>query len=262
MKLDKGYWSIADFFFGVPNFNNDIKYNPERQSQLLGGLQPLADFAKFISDTNKPYKTSSYMIRDLIQPLFSLSLIFGGFFYAVLAPLLFVGLSIGKAVGLTDKKPSIGQTLSWMTVGVLSMVTGVVKLAATPLAWLRIPFRYALTRLRKDRVIPLEERPSVTKLLDSARENPSINNVADICFELHRKYENAISRNDVTHIERQVENDAFEKIDKKFGRARIEPTIFRCCAYLNLFKEDRRSSEVLADESEPLLSRKYSHKRS
>jgi hypothetical protein len=89
-------------------------------------LQPLAYMGKDYMDTFKPFKSSYYIKRDLLQPIHGLINIYNGF------------KNIGN--GIVDLKGSS------IALGIAEIFRGLTQIATTPLTWfLRLPCRGIIT---------------------------------------------------------------------------------------------------------------------
>jgi hypothetical protein len=233
MKINRGFKSFLDALLdNTPNFDGDHRYNPNKQSKILGGFQPIMDMAKDFIDTFKPYKSSSYLVRDLTQPLRGIgnTLVGIGYFFVAFIP--FLGLQFDTRI-------------SWAIYGITNVLRGLSQIVTSPLAWLlKIPLRMAITYFNKE-ILPFEQRKSVQTLLDTALSVDDTK-CANICFELHQKYVNVLAKGDITNLrseqKQKIEKTLYGKVNMVDGNngncnVRLLPSKEDCQKYLSFFKD-------------------------
>lgn len=237
MKINKGFIFLFDFILNtMPNFAGDIYYNPTKQSPLLGSLQPFVDIAKDFLDTFKPYKSKAYLKKDALQPFRGILHILKGIIYILALPLCLLN---------PDKR---GITaLAWLIHGLSQIAQGSIQIITSiPNYLFRIPLRLLITCFSPP-TIAFEKRQSLYLLLTQAEnelDKGQINNAADICFEIHRKFKGVIARHDVTRLDEQKESICWSKINiisniistDDTGSERKEPTLANVRNYMNFFQ--------------------------
>lgn len=280
MKLNKGHWSIRDFFVGKPNSMGDIKYNPTRQGQLLGSLQPFGDLVKEVTDTAKPYRTPQQFWFDLVLPIRGPGLMFAGAFYFGLSLAVPTTLAVGRLFGLTQRKPSAAQVTSWALLGGFSIVTGAITLASSIVLYpIKLLTRLGITFTKYFKgelsSTPLEKRPIIQRLVASVTDSikslrdllNSTNEPAnaqirqqgidqlkasslDLCVELHRKYENAIKKGYPSSISNEEEHRLFNRIDPNNPTRRRGLILTDVTDYVSLFVPKQNVPQADAPRSE------------
>ena len=231
MKINRGFSSFLDLMFGKMEA---INYNPTNQSQLLGGLQPLVDIGKDLINTFKPYKSFSYFIEDLKQPLRGVGNMLKGIGYIAVTPLT-----------LFSEKP-VQTALSWLNYGVLNILKGGLQVVTTPLTYfLRAPLR-GLISCFSGKPERFEDKESVKSLLAQAKGSS-----VDICYELHRKFNHTVEMNLPTNKDKRREAQLFKEaqlIDApQYGNGgyAYPPSEEAVRNYLNFFKPAQEQAEVV-----------------
>lgn len=242
--------------------------------QLLGGFQPWADMYKDLVDTFKPYKSTHQLWnRDIYQPWEGAKNIAKGVITLIGAPLLWVINAVRYIPTGRDwffnMANSTVNTASWLIEGASNIVRGATQLVTTPLTWCgKIPLRLYLTN--KHGTPKIEQSKNIQKYAkigetlidtfapdnDNARTlTPCINLMID---ELHRKYEKALSRGQLSNIKPADELDRYDAIlhaSRKFS----DDQAAKAKSYMRLFKEAVAPQEPIVVNTahkarQPLLS--------
>jgi len=233
-----------------------LRDNWSISSQLTGAFQPLADMAKDVADTFKPYRSKFYVKRDGLQPLYGLLNIAKGVLYLIALVPLFL---IGVAVSLAMKKPeNIGYGLmmlaSWLLDGVLSIVRGATQIAFTPLGWAKMAIRGLIYAFTSKEDLWIENRPGIQNLVKKDKDNPSTDK-ENLAMEVNSKYEKGIKRGEETGLTGEKLKTA-----KDFATVRNQSE-----NYLKLFARPTESDDLTTNENEKTknsdndLSKKSNH---
>lgn len=259
----------------LEGFNTNPYRDPGRpspSSRFLGGLQPFRAMKKDIVDTFKPYKSTFYIKRDLMQPVAGIGNIIKGSCYVVLAPLMFpigifVCISEGiakKSFGLFAWKMALGSTVlsGGFLDGVGSLVRGVSQLLTTPLTWfVRIPLRAIITKIKGKPTVCQNVEKKVEKLeilvnkedktlTDALEINCGLNSLCrkvrkaeergqEIGKEIDLSdYESSYSRNvDITFLGDEVDDQNSDRLKRVVNDGHCVRG--RALTFLGLFKQPR-----------------------
>lgn len=162
------------------------------KAQFLGPFQTFLDVKKDLTNTFKPYKSSYYLKKDAMQPLYGVTNLLKGLVYIVAAPLTllfnlfirepyrtiksFISLSSALTHYFHNTKINVLRTMSWLLDGSLNVIRGVTQIATTPLTWLiKIPMRELITTIKGAPTI--EENNAVKNLVSKANAilaNPTL----------------------------------------------------------------------------------------
>lgn len=219
------------------------RYNPQGQSEILGGFQPLADIVTDVQECVKPYKFSNQLKRDLMQPLRGAGNIIVSLMYLAFALTL-----------LLDKETPWQRNLSWAIYSLSNIFKGVTQCLFTPFTWLiKIPLRGLITLFNPSPQTNWEDKDSVQSLVESA-QNIDEEGLSDICTELHRKFLNACDKGKTTAITPHEETNIYVNIfalnDSR--HIRIDPVTYKKYSnqqtkykiedYLSLFSSTSRKN--------------------
>lgn len=223
------------------------RYDPRRRhryaDQMIGSFQPFADMWKDFVDTFRPYKSGLYIALDFVQVVKGLGNLAKGLLNLILAPLYLV-YSFGRNVvdmvkflisppknegarsPVTPYRPRMEAfprfiyftirdavlTASWMMEGIGSIIRGVTQIAATPLTWMRIPFRMALTGVRlliwgKPKI---EENAGIKKRVILGSLLREQNDHVPLVYDMHRKYGKSLRRFQHTSVDLIEEKSKFK----------------------------------------------------
>lgn len=251
-KLDKAFWpeehkrateSAATSATSAP-YGRRLSFRKRNTPNFIkGAFQPFADIVKDFSDTYKPYKSTYHAMRDLIQPVRGVGNIASGCANIVLPPFLYVYNALFYAVGnavnpgrdgflknyMRDMQLNTERTSSWITEGYARLFRGTTQIITTPLVLVvKLPLR-ALITLGFGRP-KIEDSKRIAELVEKGRDiinsnDDSINaekvkNFDAIRHELHRKYSKGIKRGQQTKINKNEEDQAFNKQSYKYNVGR------------------------------------------
>jgi hypothetical protein len=203
-------------------------------------FQPFLNMRKDAVDTFKPYKSSSQVIRDFLQPLKGLQNIIKGLCIAVSCPYVLLCNIVGYLCAVLliailmlpclfffedawDKYckrmnnmnnsflANFVQRVSWMMEGLVSLIRGMTQIAAAPFTWLiKMPLRAIVTYIKgapaieKNRlIIRLAEHGH--EILDEPATPFAVNEINLMTKAIHVKFRSALKKGQHTDIAPDVE---------------------------------------------------------
>lgn len=179
---------LRSLYFKFNKFDNELEYaaiDPRDTAQynassiplsyLWGGLNPLLAIRKDLTNTLKPYKSSFYVFKDLLQWVSGIGNTIKGVFNCVFSPLIFLVNLIRYAYyAIREKNVHLfthNMALSSVKLGgglldgLSSLIRGASQIVTTPLTWLiKMPLRGLITGIKGKLTLSQNVENKVTDL--------------------------------------------------------------------------------------------------
>ncbi len=199
------------------------------ERQFRGPVQPLADMAKDVMDTFKPYKGWYQFRRELMQPLRGAGNLVIAAITLIGAPLVFIASTMvyifKPSTFLKNMRKNFINTTAWLLDAITTGIRGGSQIVTTPLLVPRMGLRGILTLFHQPKI---EENKGIHRLVEKA--NASKENMYHITLAIHIKFINAHRKGQVTSIDPTAEDKVYTPLTQSdVGNQQYN-------AYLSLFK--------------------------